>query len=317
MFIRISYTFFIRIGIDEIDKYIKSCKYEGQINLLCKLKEGDILITKMTSSINTIIKYGFATIIMEEEKRYIYKGLQNYKKVTLTTEQNNIVSKVTNSFNTPKTFLLYGVTGSGKTEVYMNIIENAINKGKNAIMLVPEISLTPQIVGKFISRFGNIISVLHSKLSDTERYDEYRKITEGKSKIVIGTRSAVFVPFTNIGIIIIDEEHTSSYKQENHPRYNAKNIAIWRSNYHKCPVLLGSATPSLESMARAGNKVYELLTLTSRVGTSTLPKVQIVDMKEEIKKGNFILSSILKEKIKEKLSKKEQIILLLNRRGYS
>lgn len=317
--IKIKYNKYLRRikTIEEIDKYIKSCKYEGQINLLCKLKEGDILITKMTSSINTIIKYGFATIIMEEEKRYIYKGLQNYKKVTLTTEQNNIVSKVTNSFNTPKTFLLYGVTGSGKTEVYMNIIENAINKGKNAIMLVPEISLTPQIVGKFISRFGNIISVLHSKLSDTERYDEYRKITEGKSKIVIGTRSAVFVPFTNIGIIIIDEEHTSSYKQENHPRYNAKNIAIWRSNYHKCPVLLGSATPSLESMARAGNKVYELLTLTSRVGTSTLPKVQIIDMKEEIKKGNFILSSILKEKIKEKLSKNEQIILLLNRRGYS
>ncbi len=182
----------------------------------------------------------------------------------------------------------------------MNIIEKTINNGKNAIMLVPEISLTPQIVGKFISRFGNIISVLHSKLSDTERYDEYRKITEGKSKIVIGTRSAIFVPFNNIGVIIIDEEHTSSYKQENHPRYNAKNIAIWRSNYHKCPVLLGSATPSLESMARAGNKVYELLTLTTRVGSSTLPKVQIVDMKEEVKKGNFILSSILKREDKKK-----------------
>lgn len=303
--------------IEEIDNYIKNCKYESQINLLCKLKEGDILITKMTSSINTIIKYGFAKIIMEEEKRYNYTGMHNYKKVELTNEQQKVADKVINSFGASKTFLLYGVTGSGKTEVYMNIIENAINNGKNAIMLVPEISLTPQIVGKFISRFGNIISVLHSKLSDAERYDEYRKITEGKSKIVIGTRSAIFVPFDNIGVIIIDEEHTSSYKQENHPRYNAKSVAIWRSNYHKCPVLLGSATPSLESMARAGNKVYELLTLTTRVGTSTLPKVQIVDMKEEVKKGNFILSSILKEKISEKLSKNEQIILLLNRRGYS
>lgn len=170
----------------------------------------------------------------------------------------------------------------------MNIIEKTINNGKTAIMLVPEISLTPQIVGKFISRFGNIISVLHSKLSDTERYDEYRKITEGKSKIVIGTRSAIFVPFNNIGVIIIDEEHTSSYKQENHPRYNAKNIAIWRSNsfinaqYYQVVLL-----PSLESMARAGNKVYELLTLTTRVGSSTLPKVQIVDMKERSKKRQF------------------------------
>ena len=293
--IKIKYNKYLKRlkSIEEIDEYIKNCKYESQINILCKLKEGDILITKMTSSINTIIKYGFAKIVMEEEKRYNYTGSHNYKKVELTDKQKEVASRVINSFGTSKTFLLYGVTGSGKTEVYMNIIEKTINNGKNAIMLVPEISLTPQIVGKFISRFGNIISVLHSKLSDTERYDEYRKITEGKSKIVIGTRSAIFVPFNNIGVIIIDEEHTSSYKQENHPRYNAKNIAIWRSNYHKCPVLLGSATPSLESMARAGNKVYELLTLTTRVGSSTLPKVQIVDMKEEVKKGNFILSSIL------------------------
>lgn len=317
--IKIKYNKYLKRlkSIEEIDEYIKNCKYESQINILCKLKEGDILITKMTSSINTIIKYGFAKIVMEEEKRYNYTGSHNYKKVELTDKQEEVASRVINSFGTSKTFLLYGVTGSGKTEVYMNIIEKAISNGKTAIMLVPEISLTPQIVGKFISRFGNIISVLHSKLSDTERYDEYRKITEGKSKIVIGTRSAIFVPFNNIGVIIIDEEHTSSYKQENHPRYNAKNIAIWRSNYHKCPVLLGSATPSLESMARAGNKVYELLTLTTRVGSSTLPKVQIVDMKEEVKKGNFILSSILKEKIKEKLAKNEQVILLLNRRGYS
>ena len=266
--IKIKYNKYLKRlkSIEEIDEYIKNCKYESQINILCKLKEGDILITKMTSSINTIIKYGFAKIVMEEEKRYNYTGSHNYKKVELTDKQEEVASRVINSFGTSKTFLLYGVTGSGKTEVYMNIIEKTINNGKTAIMLVPEISLTPQIVGKFISRFGNIISVLHSKLSDTERYDEYRKITEGKSKIVIGTRSAIFVPFNNIGVIIIDEEHTSSYKQENHPRYNAKNIAIWRSNYHKCPVLLGSATPSLESMARAGNKVYELLTLTTRVG---------------------------------------------------
>ena len=225
---------------------IEKCKYEGQINLLCKLKEGDILITKMTSTINTIIKHELAEIYYEEEKRYTYTGFSNYKKVSLTEEQNNIVKEVTSSIGKENTYLLYGVTGSGKTEVYKSIIEKVIEQGKEAIMLVPEISLTPQIVGKFISRFGNIISVLHSRLSDSERYDEYRKITNGESKIVIGTRSAIFVPFKNIGVIIIDEEHTSSYKQENHPRYNAKDIALWRSNYHKCPVVMGSATPSLE-----------------------------------------------------------------------
>ena len=304
-------------SIEEIDRYIDNCKYESQINLLCKLKEGDILITKMSSSINTIIKYGFASIIYEECKRYKYDGISNYKRVNLTDKQRLVSDTIISSFGKSDTFLLYGVTGSGKTEVYMDVIEKAINNGKSAIMLVPEIGLTPQIVGKFISRFGNVISVLHSKLSDSERYDEYRKITNGESKIVIGTRSAIFVPFTNIGVIIIDEEHTLSYKQDNNPRYSAINVAEWRSKYHNCPLVLGSATPSLESFAKAGNHVYKLLTLTERAGGSVLPNVNIVDMKEEVKKGNFILSDMLKNKISEVLSKGEQAIILLNRRGYS
>ena len=304
-------------SIEEIDRYIDNCKYESQINLLCKLKEGDILITKMSSSINTIIKYGFASIIYEECKRYKYDGLSNYKRVNLTDKQRLVSDTIISSFGKSDTFLLYGVTGSGKTEVYMDVIEKAINNGKSAIMLVPEIGLTPQIVGKFISRFGNVISVLHSKLSDSERYDEYRKITNGESKIVIGTRSAIFVPFNNIGVIIIDEEHTSSYKQDNNPRYSAINVAEWRSKYHNCPLVLGSATPSLESFAKAGNHVYKLLSLTERAGGSVLPNVNIVDMKEEVKKGNFILSDILKNKIGEVLDRGEQAIILLNRRGYS
>lgn len=304
-------------SIEEIDRYIGNCKYESQINLLCKLKEGDILITKMSSSINTIIKYGFASIIYEECKRYKYDGISNYKRVNLTDKQRLVSDTIISSFGKSDTFLLYGVTGSGKTEVYMDVIEKAINNGKSAIMLVPEIGLTPQIVGKFISRFGNVISVLHSKLSDSERYDEYRKITNGESKIVIGTRSAIFVPFTNIGVIIIDEEHTSSYKQDNNPRYSAINVAEWRSKYHNCPLVLGSATPSLESFAKAGNHVYKLLSLTERAGGSVLPNVNIVDMKEEVKKGNFILSDILKNKIGEVLDRGEQAIILLNRRGYS
>lgn len=304
-------------SIEEIDRYIDNCKYESQVNLLCKLKEGDILITKMSSSINTIIKYGFASIIYEECKRYKYDGISNYKRVNLTDKQRLVSDTIISSFGKSDTFLLYGVTGSGKTEVYMDVIEKAINNGKSAIMLVPEIGLTPQIVGKFISRFGNVISVLHSKLSDSERYDEYRKITNGESKIVIGTRSAIFVPFTNIGVIIIDEEHTLSYKQDNNPRYSAINVAEWRSKYHNCPLVLGSATPSLESFAKAGNHVYKLLTLTERAGGSVLPIVNIIDMKEEVKKGNFILSDMLKNKISEVLSKGEQAIILLNRRGYS
>lgn len=304
-------------SIEEIDRYIDNCKYESQINLLCKLKEGDILITKMSSSINTIIKYGFASIIYEECKRYKYDGISNYKMVNLTDKQRLVSDTIISSFGKSDTFLLYGVTGSGKTEVYMDVIEKAINNGKSAIMLVPEIGLTPQIVGKFISRFGNVISVLHSKLSDSERYDEYRKITNGESKIVIGTRSAIFVPFNNIGVIIIDEEHTSSYKQDNNPRYSAINVAEWRSKYHNCPLVLGSATPSLESFAKAGNHVYKLLSLTERAGGSVLPIVNIIDMKEEVKKGNFILSDMLKNKISEVLSKGEQAIILLNRRGYS
>ena len=304
-------------SIEEIDRYIDNCKYESQINLLCKLKEGDILITRMSSSINTIIKYGFASIIYEECKRYKYDGISNYKRVNLTDKQRLVSDTIISSFGKSDTFLLYGVTGSGKTEVYMDVIEKAINNGKSAIMLVPEIGLTPQIVGKFISRFGNVISVLHSKLSDSERYDEYRKITNGESKIVIGTRSAIFVPFNNIGVIIIDEEHTSSYKQDNNPRYSAINVAEWRSKYHNCPLVLGSATPSLESFAKAGNHVYKLLSLTERAGGSVLPIVNIIDMKEEVRNGNFILSDMLKNKISEVLSKGEQAIILLNRRGYS
>ena len=317
--IKIKYNKYLRRTktIEEIDNYIKTCKYEGQITLLCILKEKDILITRMNSTINTIIKKGLAEIYLEEEKRYSYIGNTHYKKVELNMEQRKAVDSIISSFDTSNTFLLYGVTGSGKTEVYMSVIEEALNKGKEAIMLVPEISLTPQVVGKFISRFGNIISVLHSRLSDTERYDEYRKITSGESKIVIGTRSAIFVPFNNIGVIIIDEEHTSSYKQENNPRYNAKDIAILRGRYHKCPVVLGSATPSLESFARAGNKIYKLLVLSKRPSTSVLPGIQIIDMKEEVKRGEFLLSELLKRKINEKLERNEQIILLLNRRGYS
>ena len=302
----------------EIIEYINNCKYEKQVDLLKKILENKkVLITKVESYINTLIKKELIKFVYEEDFRYKHTNLNNYKKIILNDEQQNCVDKVVNNLNESITYLLYGVTGSGKTEVYMNIIDKVINEGKDAIMLVPEISLTPQIVDRFVNRFGDNVAILHSGLSDVERYDEYRKIKEGKVKIVVGARSAIFAPFENVGVIIIDEEHTATYKQENHPRYHARDIAILRSEYHNCPVILGSATPSLESFARALNKNYELLTLMKRANNMVLPKVSIVDMKTEAKKGNFIFSSMLTDKIKEKIEKKEQIILLLNRRGYS
>lgn len=302
----------------ELITYIENTKYEKQREFLKKLiVEKKIKVDKLESYLNTLEKNGLIKFIYEEDYRYKFNTNNSDTRVILNNEQEVCVNKVTNSFGISKTFLLYGVTGSGKTEVYMNIIEKAINKGMSAIMLVPEISLTPQIVERFALRFGDNIAILHSGLSDAEKYDEYRKITMGKVRIVVGARSAIFAPLTNIGIIIIDEEHTATYKQENHPRYHARDIAILRSKYHNCPIVLGSATPSLESFARAMNKNYELLVMKKRANNMVLPDVHIVDMKEEIKRGNYTFSKLLIDKINEKISKGEQVILLLNRRGYS
>ena len=302
----------------ELITYIENTKYEKQREFLKKLiVEKKIRIDKLESYLNTLEKNGLIKFIYEEDYRYKFNTNNSDNRVILNSEQEVCVNRVVNSFGISKTFLLYGVTGSGKTEVYMNIIEKAINKGMSAIMLVPEISLTPQIVERFTLRFGDNIAILHSGLSDAEKYDEYRKITMGKVKIVVGARSAIFAPLTNIGVIIIDEEHTATYKQENHPRYHARDIAILRSKYHNCPIVLGSATPSLESFARAMNKNYELLVMKKRANNMLLPDVHIVDMKEEIKRGNYTFSKLLIDKINEKISKGEQVILLLNRRGYS
>ena len=305
--------------INQVNDYIASCKYNSQKEILNKLlNEKKVLITSLSSGIKTLEKKGLIKIIEEEVYRYNIIKDNDFKKVSLNSDQERVVEKIISNLNISKTFLLYGVTGSGKTEVYLEVIDNVLKEGKNAIMLVPEISLTPQIVQRFVNRFGNNIAILHSGLSDSEKYDEYRKIKEGLVKIVIGARSAIFAPFDNIGAIIIDEEHTPTYKQdETSPRYDAKDVAIWRSKYHKCPLILGSATPSLESFARAGNHVFELLTLTRRPAGSILPEVHIVDMKEEVKRGNFVFSKLMTDKINEKLGKNEQIILLLNRRGYS
>jgi primosomal protein N' (replication factor Y) len=215
-------------------------------------------------------------------------------------------------------FLLQGVTGSGKTEVYLQSIQSCIEQCCEAIVLVPEISLTPQMVERFKGRFGDLVAVLHSRLSHGERYDEWRKIRSGKVKVVVGARSAVFAPFTNIGLIIIDEEHEASYKQEDSPKYHARDIAIERAKHHRAAVVLGSATPSLETFYRAETSSFRLLRMNERVLGARLPKVEIVDMREELKAGNrSMFSRSLYSAIQQRLEKQEQMVLLLNRRGYS
>lgn len=306
----------LNVSIDELDEYINKCRFENQIKILNELKEKDrILLRSKVSGIDTLVKNNIVRYEYEDMYRYSSNASGRYKVVNLNDEQINVVNLVDLFKN--DTYLLYGVTGSGKTEVYMELIDKVLKNGKTAIMLVPEISLTPQIVDRFVTRFGDNVAILHSGLSDTERYDEYRKIINGVVKIVVGARSAIFAPLKNLGIVVIDEEHTSTYKQDNHPRYNAKDVAILRGKYNNCPVIFGSATPSLESFARALNKVYKLLILTKRAGNGKLPNVNVVDMKQEIKKGNFVLSKMLVDKINDRLKKKEQVILLLNRRGYS
>ena len=206
----------------------------------------------------------------------------------------------------------------GKTEVYMQLIKNVLDRGKTAIMLVPEISLTPQMVNRFFARFGDCISVLHSKLMLGERYDQWQKVKEGKSKILIGARSAIFAPMENLGLVIIDEEHDSSYKSDSTPRYNAKEIARYICKKNNIPLVLGSATPDIDTFYKTQIKKIELLKLSKRANNSLLPEVQIVDLKQELAQGNrSMISSVLKDRIEKTLKEKNQVILFLNRRGYS
>ena len=246
---------------------------------------------------------------------------QQSKALKLNQEQQVAVTTVAHACeeNACDIFLLHGITGSGKTEVYLQMIENVLVKGQQAIMLVPEIALTPQIAGRFKSRFQNKVAVLHSALSMGEKYEEWRKILKQEVQIVVGARSAIFAPFKDIGIIIIDEEHEATYKQEEAPRYHAIEVAKQRAITHRCPVVLGSATPSLESFARAQKGVYRLLTLSKRaVSTAKLPTVKLIDMRQHSTVSDqMILSDVLQEAIAKRLERQEQVVLLLNRRGYS
>lgn len=303
------------------DIFIDGEKFKNkkkQLAIINTLKNKEMVLKKELAG--SSLKALLSADIVREKKIQKYRLQERHKQEeikTLTKEQDEAYQKIKSYFGQAKTILLWGVTGSGKTEVYINLIREVLKMGKTALVMVPEISLTTQIALRFYEVFGQDVAILHSSLSAGEKYDEYLKILRGEVLVVVGTRSAVFAPLQNLGIIIIDEEDSSSYKQENYPKYHARDVAIYRSIYNQIPLVLGSATPSLETKARADKKVYEEVVLTKRINGSQMPKIYIVDMAEEMRQKNMIFSSLLKQKIKEKLAKKEQIILLLNRRGYS
>lgn len=265
--------------------------------------------------IKKLIENKAIDISVEKVDRSNKKEFENYPAKKLTDDQENAYYKILRS---KKTCLLKGVTGSGKTEVYMNLVSAMLLYDKTSVMLVPEISLTPQMIERFKGRFGSDIAVFHSRLSDGERYDQWYRVKNGEVRVIIGARSALFLPFDDLGLIIIDEEHENSYKSEQSPRYNSIEVANFIKEMTGCTLVLGSATPSLDSYYRTIKKEYDIVELTERIGGRPLPTVSIVDMREELKSGNkAMFSRVLYQKIKEKLDRKEQIILFLNRRGYS
>ncbi|MCR8869966.1 primosomal protein N' [Peribacillus frigoritolerans] len=286
------------------------------------LKELLELMNTSSGTVKSLVSKGALAEMDQEVYRDPYENRVFEKSIpfTLTAEQTAALKPIQEKIHHDEhdVFLLYGVTGSGKTEVYLQAIASVIEKGKEAIMLVPEISLTPQTVKRFKERFGEQVAVMHSGLSVGEKYDEWRKIHRKEVKVVVGARSAVFAPFESLGLVIIDEEHESSYKQEETPRYHARDVAIERAKSYGCPVILGSATPTLESFARAKKNVYKLLTLSQRMNKNALPAVDIVDMREELRTGNrSMFSELLFTKLKDRLEKGEQTVLMLNKRGHS
>ena len=324
---------YLKKDIEEIEedienKVIKSEKQKRVLNFLIQnegIQTVDLEVLTDTTSVvlKALEKKEYIEIVEQKVERnpFINKKITSTTNLKLTDEQQKAFNSINDAIikNEYKEALLYGVTGSGKTEIYLQLIGEVLKKEKTAIVLVPEISLTPQMVDRFIARFGeDKIAVLHSKLSIGERYDQWNKIKNGECKIVIGARSAIFAPVENLGLIIIDEEHDSSYKSETNPRYNAKELAGYMAKKNSIPLVLGSATPDVNTYYKAQKGQIELLKLTKRANESSLPEVEIVDLRQELAKGNrSILSISLYEAIEENLKNKKQTILFLNRRGYS
>ena len=309
-------------------KVIKSEKHIRALRMLYQIseipsKEFEEIADVSSAILKTLEKNGYIELYENAVERnpFLHKVVASTNNLTLNEEQLNAYTAVENAIDDMMNseFLLFGVTGSGKTEVYLQLIEKVLNEGKTSVMLVPEISLTPQTVDRFIARFGQEkIAVLHSKLSVGERYDQWYKIKNGDAKIVIGARSAMFAPINDLGIIIIDEEHDSSYKSETTPRYNVKDVARYLAKEYSVPIVFGSATPDMDTYYRAQNGDVELLELTKRANEASLPEINIVDMRRELANGNRTsISMRLYEYIKQNLKDKKQTILFLKRRGYS
>ncbi|CEQ24253.1 primosomal protein N' [[Clostridium] sordellii] len=317
---------------EDIDGYLKEnkirlgSKQKEILEYIKNVKEIDLgkLLENTNATRQSINGLKEKNIINIKENDFYRNPEQIYsvehKDIKLNEEQEKVVNLINQEmFNEDKKpYMIHGVTGSGKTEVYMEIIENALNQGLDSLMLVPEISLTPQTISRFRNKFGNIVGVFHSQLSEGEKHDVYKQVKEGKIRILIGARSALFMPFTSLGVIIIDEFHESAYKSEKNPKFNTIEVANFISRKREVSLVLGSATPSIEEYYKAINGQYKLLEINKRANNKPMPKIEVVDMKDELMIGNkSIFSSKLKLDMEEAVKNKNQIILFLNRRGYS
>lgn len=309
----------------QVEKYVKLS--EEEVDLTPKQLEAYLYVKQQKNLRYCDLRAKYpnqAHQLVEKNAVILYEKEKKAKEITveartspflLSQQQQKAMQEITSSQDA--VYLIHGMTGSGKTEIYLQLAAKALQQGKQVLILVPEISLTPQMIERVASRFGSALAIYHSGLNDQQKYEQYRKVKTEEAEVVVGTRSAVFLPFHDLGLIVLDEEQDTSYKQENQPAYHCRDIAIWRGRYHHCKVLLGSATPSLDTYARALKNVYHLISMPERINQS-LPKVTIVSMKDSIRKGeSFILSEELKKKMQERIVKREQIILLLNRRGYN
>lgn len=317
---KVQELFITNYVLNEENEFVISKNAKKQMEIINYLKENKIasraaLIEKFgASALKSLCEKQILLAQKQQINRQPYVALSEDKKVKLNELQTRAIENIKEN----KTYLLHGVTGSGKTEVYMHLIDRALENGKNAIMLVPEISLTPQIMANFKARFGDNVALLHSGLSAGERFDEWKRLFSGEARIAIGARSAIFAPLENLGVVIVDEEHEQSYISESNPRYDTHDIAEFRARYNHCPLVLGSATPSVESYEKAKRGIYQLVELPVRANGKEMPNIQIIDMVNEIRMGNSsIFSSQLLSDIANVINSKKQAMLFINRRGYA
>lgn len=324
--IKTQYSRLIRLSVDfDYNKYLDGLRKNSKnpflvYNYLTNnvAEEDYTTLCKMfgASCINKLLADGFISESKVIKNRLNVGEIRENKQVVLNSYQQNAVDVLTNSDY--KTYLLYGVTGSGKTEVYTRVIKDCLKNGKNAIMLVPEISLTPQMVGIFTSIFGKNIAVLHSGLGAGEKFDEWKRIYDGEAKIVVGARSAIFAPIDNLGVIIIDEEHDNSYVSDSNPRYETYKVAQLRAKYNNCPLVLGSATPNIDTFYKTEIGEFQKLELPIRANNKEMPSIEIIDMLQEYKSGNTsMFSAKLIQELSNTIDRKNQAMVFINRRGFS